>query len=717
MTSKSASQQLILRVAEAKSKDVGRKIARIDPQYFKDLNVEIGDIAKLKGVGGLKEKVRETVVKIMPLYPEDRGREIVQIDGITRENAQVGLDEKMILEKVSSSEANIIVLAPLTGTRALSSEGEDKEYITKLLDGTPVIKNDTLRITFFGSRAQDFLVEDTDPAGAIIITSSTVVKIKGEAQGKKGVEVTYEDIGGLSKEIGRIREMIELPLKYPEIFERLGINAPKGVLLHGPPGCGKTLIARAVANETDAYFTSITGPEIMGKFYGESEGRLREVFEEAQANAPAILFIDEIDSIAPKREELGGEKQVERRVVAQLLALMDGLESRGQVIVIGATNIPNVLDPALRRPGRFDREISISIPDKNGRKQILEIHTRGMPLAEDVDLERLAEITHGFVGADLEALCREAAMAALRQILPEIEFEKEYIPYKKLAEIDVRIEHFREALKEVEPSALREVFTEIPNVAWDDVGGLENIKQTLKETIKWPIQYAKFFNEARVVPPRGILLYGPPGCGKTLVAKAVAFESGVNFISIKGPQLFSKYIGESERAVREVFRKARQAAPCIVFFDEIDGLLPKRSESSDSEASERVVSQFLTEVDGMEELQGVVVLGATNRLDRVDPALLRPGRFDFLLEVSKPDEKSRFAIWRIHTKGKPVAANVDLKELTKLSEGLTGSDIEAVATKAALSAIRASINEKKTKINITKKHFQDALRECTASKS
>jgi len=717
MTSKSASQQLILRVAEAKSKDVGRKIARIDPQYFKDLNVEIGDIAKLKGVGGLKEKVRETVVKIMPLYPEDRGREIVQIDGITRENAQVGLDEKMILEKVSSSEANIVVLAPLTGTRALSSEGEDKEYITKLLDGTPVIKNDTLRITFFGSRAQDFLVEDTDPAGAIIITSSTVVKIKGEAQGKKGVEVTYEDIGGLSKEIGRIREMIELPLKYPEIFERLGINAPKGVLLHGPPGCGKTLIARAVANETDAYFTSITGPEIMGKFYGESEGRLREVFEEAQANAPAILFIDEIDSIAPKREELGGEKQVERRVVAQLLALMDGLESRGQVIVIGATNIPNVLDPALRRPGRFDREISISIPDKNGRKQILEIHTRGMPLAEDVDLERLAEITHGFVGADLEALCREAAMAALRQILPEIEFEKEYIPYKKLAEIDVRIEHFREALKEVEPSALREVFTEIPNVAWDDVGGLENIKQTLKETIKWPIQYAKFFNEARVVPPRGILLYGPPGCGKTLVAKAVAFESGVNFISIKGPQLFSKYIGESERAVREVFRKARQAAPCIVFFDEIDGLLPKRSESSDSEASERVVSQFLTEVDGMEELQGVVVLGATNRLDRVDPALLRPGRFDFLLEVSKPDEKSRFAIWRIHTKGKPVAANVDLKELTKLSEGLTGSDIEAVATKAALSAIRASINEKKTKINITKKHFQDALRECTASKS
>jgi len=717
MTSKSASQQLILRVAEAKSKDVGRKIARIDPQYFKDLNVEIGDIAKLKGVGGLKEKVRETVVKIMPLYPEDRGREIVQIDGITRENAQVGLDEKMILEKVSSSEANIVVLAPLTGTRALSSEGEDKEYITKLLDGTPVIKNDTLRITFFGSRAQDFLVEDTDPAGAIIITSSTVVKIKGEAQGKKGVEVTYEDIGGLSKEIGRIREMIELPLKYPEIFERLGINAPKGVLLYGPPGCGKTLIARAVANETDAYFTSITGPEIMGKFYGESEGRLREVFEEAQANAPAILFIDEIDSIAPKREELGGEKQVERRVVAQLLALMDGLESRGQVIVIGATNIPNVLDPALRRPGRFDREISISIPDKNGRKQILEIHTRGMPLAEDVDLERLAEITHGFVGADLEALCREAAMAALRQILPEIEFEKEYIPYKKLAEIDVRIEHFREALKEVEPSALREVFTEIPNVAWDDVGGLENIKQTLKETIKWPIQYAKFFNEARVVPPRGILLYGPPGCGKTLVAKAVAFESGVNFISIKGPQLFSKYIGESERAVREVFRKARQAAPCIVFFDEIDGLLPKRSESSDSEASERVVSQFLTEVDGMEELQGVVVLGATNRLDRVDPALLRPGRFDFLLEVSKPDEKSRFAIWRIHTKGKPVAANVDLKELTKLSEGLTGSDIEAVATKAALSAIRASINEKKTKINITKKHFQDALRECTASKS
>ncbi|MFY9457896.1 MAG: CDC48 family AAA ATPase [Candidatus Spechtbacterales bacterium] len=694
---------MILKVAEAKSKDAGRTIARLDPQYFKELGVEVGDIVGLKGTGSHKKKLRETVAKVMPTYPEDRGKGIVQIDGIIRENARVGLGEKVVVEKIVASQASAIVLTPLTSAYAATSE-EDKEYLAKLLNGTPVIEDDKLRVVLFGSRVQDFLVEDSDPKGAVIIGSETRIKIKGQAEEKRGVGVTYEDIGGLSKEIRKIREMIELPLKYPEVFERLGIDAPKGVLLHGPPGCGKTLIARAVVNETDAYFTSITGPEIMGKFYGESEARLRDVFEEAQANAPAILFIDEIDSIAPKREELGGEKQVERRVVAQLLALMDGLKSRGQVIVIGATNIPNVLDPALRRPGRFDREIVISIPDKHGRKEILEIHTRGMPLAKDVDLERMAEITHGFVGADLEALGREAAMAALRELMPEIEFEREYIPYKTLASLEVRMDHFREALKDVEPSALREVFTEIPDVKWGDIGGLNDIKETLKETIEWPLRYAKLFEEADVVPPKGILLYGPPGCGKTLLAKAVASESGVNFISIKGPQLFSKYIGESERGVREVFRKARQAAPCIVFFDEIDGLLPKRSES-DSQVAERVVSQFLTEMDGMEELRGVMVLGATNRLDRLDPAVLRPGRFDFLLEVPKPDEKSRFAIWEIHTKNKPIAPDVNLSELAKISEGFNGSDIESIAKKAAMAAIRASFTSKSKKLRIRQKQF------------
>ena len=708
---------LEFKVAEAQGRDVGRGIGRIDPDKLKKLNLEIGDVVQL----GDKKK---TVIKLMPTFQEDRGKGIVQIDGITRENAQVGLDEKVKIQKVTYNPAETVVLSPLTLISSLPDE-EDREYLAKLLDGTPVIKNDKIRATFFGTRAQDFLVEDTDPTGAVVITPSTLVKIKGQAKEKKGVGITYEDIGGLKKEIGRIREMIELPLKYPEVFERLGIDAPKGVLLHGPPGCGKTLIARAVANETDAYFTSITGPEIMGKFYGESEARLREVFEEASANIPAILFIDEIDSIAPKREDMGGEKQVERRVVAQLLALMDGLESRGQLIVIGATNIPNTLDPALRRPGRFDREISIPIPDKNGRKDVLEIHTRGMPLAKDpstgsgqvVDLDKLAEITHGFVGADLEALAREAAMSALREIMPEIEFEKDYVPYKKLLELEVMMDNFREAMKEVEPSALREVFTEIPNIKWEDVGGLENIKQTLKETIEWPLKYGELFDHSKTKPSKGILLHGTPGTGKTLIAKAVANECGVNFISVKGPQLLSKYIGESERAVREVFKKAKQASPCIVFFDELDSLVPTRNQSSDSQVTERVVSQFLTELDGIEELKGVVILGATNRLDLIDSALLRAGRFDFLLKVPKPDEKTRLEIFKIHTRGKPLAKDVDFKALSKETKDITGADIETICRKASILAIREHLNSKNKKQNnlnflkIASKHFQKALKD------
>ena len=699
-----STQNLILKVAEAKGKDVGRGIGRIDPEQMKKLGLDVGDIAEVLGK-------KKTVMKLMPTFPEDRDRGIVQIDGITRENAKIGIGEKVKIQKVDYSQAKTIVFSPLT----LSSLTKgDTEYLAKLLDGTPVIKNDKIRVTFFGTKAQDFLVEETDPQGAVLITSETLIKIKGQAKERKeGVGITYEDIGGLKKEIGKIREMIELPLKYPEVFERLGISAPKGVLLHGPPGCGKTLIAKAVANETDAYFTSISGPEVISKFYGDSEARLREIFEEAQANTPAILVIDEIDSIAPKREEMGGEKQVERRVVAQLLSSMDGLESRGDLIVIGITNIQNTLDPALRRPGRFDREISIPIPDKNGRKEILEIHTRGMPLAKDVNLDKLAEITHGFVGADLEALAREAAMSALREIMPEIEFEKEYIPYKKLLGLEVAMDHFREALKEVEPSALREVFTEVPNVKWEDVGGLENIKQILKETIEWPLKYSELFEKAKTKPPKGILLYGPPGSGKTLLVKAVASQCGVNFISVKGPQLLSKWIGESEKGVREVFKKARQASPCILLFDEIESLVPKRSIEDSSGVSQRVVGQFLSEMDGLEELKGVVVIGTTNRLDLVDPALLRAGRFDFLLELPKPDEKTREEILKIHTRGKPLAEDVNLKNLAKETEGLVGSDIEAICKKASMLAIKEFVELSNPSTRdfkkITTKHFKTAM--------
>jgi transitional endoplasmic reticulum ATPase len=537
--------------------------------------------------------------------------------------------------------------------------------------------------------------------------------MKGEMAGEKeDVGVTYEDIGGLHKEINKIREMIELPLKYPEVFERLGIEAPKGVLLHGPPGCGKTLIARAVANETDAYFCHISGPEVIHKFYGESEAHLRAIFEKAREQAPAIIFLDEIDAIASKREEIRGDQQVERRVVAQLLALMDGLKSRGKVIVIGATNIPNVLDPALRRPGRFDREISIGIPDKNGRLEILHIHTRGMPLASDVDLERLAEITHGFIGADLEALSREAAMITLRKIMPKIEFEADCIPYELLLELEVTMDDFTEALKEVEPSAIREVFTEIPDVKWSDVGGLEEIKRVLKETIEWPLKYPDLFKKANTNPAKGILLTGLPGTGKTLLAKAVASESGVNFISVKGPALLSKWVGESERGIREVFKKAKQASPCIVFFDEIDAIAPTRGASADSHVTERVISQLLTELDGIEELKGVVVLAASNRPDIIDPALLRAGRFDLQLELPIPDEKTRLEIFKVHTRGKSLADDVDLQSLAKVTEGMVGSDIEAASRRASMLAIREFINQEEkdlTKFKISARHFSRAL--------
>jgi len=704
------SETLTLKVTEALAKDVGRVIARLDPQDMTRIGAETGDIVQITGK-------RTTVAKVMPAYTQDRGKVTIQIDGITRENAQAGLGEKVEVQRIHCESADTLVLAPVTPSSAFVKE-KDRKYLGRLLEGLTMTPGDKVRVTLLGSRYQEFLVADASPKGAVVVGPLTTIKVKGEVTSDKGkTGITYEDIGGLQKEIQRIREMIELPLKYPEVFERLGIDAPKGVLLHGPPGCGKTLIARAVANETYAYFLHLSGPEVIHKFYGESEAHLRAIFEKAEENAPAIVFLDEIDAIASKREEVRGDQQVERRVVAQLLALMDGLKSRGQVIVIGATNIPNVLDPALRRPGRFDREISISIPDKNGRLGILQIHSRGMPLASDVNLKRLAEITHGFVGADLEALCREAAMVTLRKIMPKIEFEADYIPYELLSELEVTMNDFVEALKEVEPSAIREIFTEIPDVKWADVGGLEEAKRVLMETIEWPLKYPEIFEKANAKPAKGILLTGPPGTGKTLLAKAVASQSEVNFISVKGPALLSKWVGESERGIREVFRKAKQASPCIIFFDEIDAIAPVRGSSADSHVTERVISQFLTELDGIEELKGIVVLAASNRPDIIDPALLRPGRFDIQLELPVPDEKTRLEIFRIHTKDKPLANDVKLESLAKTTEGLVGSGIEGICRSASMLAIREFVNElgsrpKASEISafkIAAKHFEQAL--------
>jgi len=693
---------------------VGRAIARIDPEDMKTLGLEVGEIIEIEGK-------RKTPAKVMPCYAEDRGKKIIQMDGISRENSQIGLDEKVKIRKIDYKPANKITLSPLTVSSLLQGD-KDAKYIGSLIEGLPMIAGDRVRATLFGSRSCDFKVLYTTPDGVVLVSPTTLIRMVTKELGEtRPARISYEDIGGLDTQIQRIREMIELPLRYPQVFERLGIDAPKGVFLYGPPGTGKTLIARAVANETDAYFKHISGPEIMGKFYGESEKRLRSVFEDAQNHAPAIIFIDEIDAIAPKREEMGGEKQVERRVVAQLLSLLDGLQSRGQIIVIGATNIPNTIDPALRRPGRFDREISIPIPDKNARLEILQIHTRGMPLATHtkdfgggVNLEKLAEITHGFVGADLEALAREAAMSALRKILPKIDFEMADIPYETLLKLEVTMDNFLEAMKETEPSAIREVFVEVPDVKWEDVGGLENIKEELKEAVEWPLKHSDIFKKANTNPPKGILLYGTPGTGKTLLAKAVANESGVNFISVKGPSLISKYVGESERAIREVFKTAKQASPTILFFDEIESLVPMRGAggADSTHVTERVISQFLTEMDGIEELKGVMVLGATNRLDLVDPALLRSGRFDLLLELPAPDKKTREEIFKIHTRNKPLAKDVDLEDLANKTEDRVGSDIEFVCRKASMLAIREYISQKsrKTEFKISKRHFEEALR-------
>lgn len=682
----------VYKVAEALSKDVGKAVARIDQKEIQNLGAAIGDIIEIKGK-------TSALARIMPVYDEYKGKNLIQIDGILRRNAGVGIDDNVEISLIQIEDASSLVIS-CAGKNVETDE--DMKYLKNVIDGTAVFKGNYLRVKTIGYSTQEYIVIDTKPEGAVRITKDTTIRFKNEGTLKKDSRVTYEDIGGLEKPIQRIREMIELPLKYPEIFNRLGIEAPKGLLLFGPPGTGKTLIARAVANETDAYFIHINGPEIINKFYGESEARLREIFDTATGNAPSIIFLDEIDAISPKRESVNGD--VEKRVVAQLLALMDGLKDRGQVIVIGATNIPNAIDPALRRPGRFDREIEIGIPDQKGRLQILQVYTRDMPLDDNVDLTRLAELTHGYVGADLQSLCREAAMTALRKFFPQIDFSTSKIPYHIIEKLKVTMEDFYNSFNEIEPSAIREIFVEIPNVSFDDIGGLDDVKEKITKSIVWPEQYKEVYDYYGCKAPKGILFYGTPGTGKTLLAKAIATLNNTNFISVKGPELLSKWVGESEKGLRDIFKKAKQAAPCIIFFDEIDSLVPVRGRGSDSNTTERIICQMLTEIDGIEELNGVIVIGATNRLDIVDPALLRPGRFNMLLEFKVPDLVGRVEVFKIHLNGKPLAEDVDLYKLAEITEDYTGADIMELCQRAALDALSEYIyNIETNKVDISKK--------------
>jgi len=699
---------LTLRVADAYQRDVGRGIARVDPKVVDELGLTSGDVIQIIGK-------KKTTALSWPGYESDFGKGTIRIDGYLRNNAGVSIDDKVTIRKIEAKIAQRLILAPTEPLRIVGGE----EYLSQILEGRVLARGDYVPINVMG-RKIDLVVTSTTPtAEAVIVTDQTKVTVGEQVkEAPRAIpRIAYEDIGGLRPVIQKVREMIELPLRHPELFERLGVEAPKGVLLHGPPGTGKTLLAKAVASETNANFYSIGGPEIMSKFYGESEERLREIFKEAQENAPSIIFIDEIDSIAPKREEVTGE--VEKRVVSQLLSVMDGLQSRGKVVVIGATNRINSIDPALRRPGRFDREIEIGVPDRDGRLEILQIHTRGMPLAEDVDLKKLADVTHGFVGADLEALAKEAAIRALRRILPEINLEAENIPVEVLNKIIVRMSDFQEALKEVEPSAMREVLVEVPDIKWEDIGGLEGVKEELREAIEWPLRYPELFAQMNAVPPKGLLLYGPPGTGKTLLAKAAANESEANFISVKGPELLNKFVGESEKAVREIFRKARQASPCIIFFDEVDSVAPVRGSSTgDSNVTERVISQFLTEMDGLEELRNVVIIAATNRPDIVDPALLRPGRFDRMLLVPPPDLEARKQIFRIHTKKTPLAEDVKPDEFARKTEGYTGADIASICNTAVMLSIKEHIGKAKDAedakkrakgLKVAKRHFDEAM--------
>ncbi len=694
-------KEVTLKVAEAVQEDVAKGRVRVDAATRLDLNLTVGDVVEIIGK-------KTTAAIVWRAHPDDEGKGIIRMDGLIRDNSGIGIGDKIRIRKVDVNPATRITLAPVIEEGQKLQFGSGIEGVVKRgLFKRPVTKGDTVIVPGIAliGRALPFIVVEVAPSGIVQITEQTDVHIREEAVSESELhapKITYEDIGGLRDELTKVREMIELPLKHPELFDRLGIDPPKGVLLQGPPGTGKTLIAKAVANESGANFYSIQGPEIMSKFYGESEARLREVFEEAEQNAPAIIFIDEIDSIASKREETQGE--VERRVVAQLLTLMDGLKARGKVIVIAATNRVDAVDPALRRPGRFDREIEIGVPSREGRREILQIHSRSMPLSDDFDIEYIANNTHGFVGADLAALVKEAAMKALRRYLPEIDLDQP-IPTEILERMQVTMDDFRDSLREIEPSALREVLIEIPRVTWDEVGGLEEIKQQLRETVEWPLNQGEVFKRMGIKPPRGVLLYGPPGTGKTLLAKAVANESKANFITVKGPEVLSKWVGESEKAVREIFKKAKQAAPSIVFLDEIDAIAPRRAMGTgDSHVTERLVNQLLTSIDGMEALEGVVVIGATNRPDIIDPALLRAGRFDRLLQAPPPDTPARRKILDIHSKSMPLKG-VDLEDLANRTKGYVGADIQSLCREAAILALR----EDMAATHVTMKHFEQAL--------
>jgi transitional endoplasmic reticulum ATPase len=705
-------QGVTLKVLEAYTRDVGRGVARIDYDAMDALDASTGDIIEIKGK-------RRTVAKCLPLYPSDEGRGVIRIDGLIRNNSGVAIGDTVTIKKIKAPPAEKVVVAPLEAIPPI-----DERYLADALESVPVTKGDNIMIPYFGGRLTFQVLGVSPMADAVLITQRTIFAISEKGETLRGVpQVTYEDIGGLKDEIQKVREMIELPLRHPEIFEKLGVEAPKGVLLYGPPGTGKTLLAKAVANESNAHFISISGPEIMSKFYGESEARLREIFKEAREKAPTIVFIDEIDSIAPKREEVTGE--VERRVVSQLLSLMDGLEARGKVIVIAATNRPNAIDPALRRPGRFDREIEIKVPDKRGRFEILQIHTRHMPLTQEVDLEKLSAVTHGFVGADLEYLCKEGAMKTLRRMLPELKLEEDKLQPEFLNRLQVTMDDFENALKDVMPSAMREVYLETPDVHWSDIGGLESVKKELQEAVEWPLKYPDLYTAIGYSMPKGILLYGPSGTGKTLLAKSVATESEANFISVRGPELLSKWVGESERGVREVFRRARQASPCVIFFDEIDALAPVRGLGGDSMVTERVVSQLLTELDGIQTLNGVVVLAATNRMDMVDPALLRAGRFDKLLYIPPPDKNARRQVLDIQTKHKPISKELDLDRVAEMMDGFTGADITSVVNTAVSLVLQEYVakfpkpedaKKNATDAVVTMRHFEDAIRKVKTSR-
>ena len=709
---------LSLKVLEAYTRDVGRGVARIDYDSMDTLNASTGDVIEIKGK-------RRTVAKCLPLYPSDEGKGIIRIDGLGRNNSGIAIGDTIAVRKIKAVAAEKVIVAPLEAIPPI-----DERYLADALESVPLIKGDNVMVPYFGGRLTFQVIGVTPAVDAVLVTQKTVFHIAEKGETLRGVpQVTYEDIGGLTDEIKKVREMIELPLRHPEIFEKLGIEAPKGVLLYGPPGTGKTLLAKAVANESNAHFISISGPEIMSKFYGESEARLREIFKEAREKSPSIIFIDEIDSIAPKREEVTGE--VERRVVSQMLSLMDGLEARGKVIVISATNRPNAIDPALRRPGRFDREIEIKVPDKKGRKDILAIHSRNMPLLDDVDIDRISAVSHGYVGADLEYLCKEAAMKCLRRLLHVLNLEEEKIPAETLDKLIVNQEDFTKALREITPSGMREVFVENPDVKWEDVGGLEVVKRELQEAVEWPMKYPGLYDKLGHNMPRGILLHGPSGTGKTLLAKAVATQSEANFVSVRGPELLSKWVGESERGIREIFKRARQSAPCVIFFDEIDSIAPIRGAGGETAVTERVVSQLLTELDGMQNMHGVVVLAATNRADMIDPALLRPGRFDKIIQIPLPDKESRKNILKITAERIPIIddvsdpQHVDFNKISEQTDGMSGADTASIANTAVSLVIHEfldshpdvkDVEKSSIKAKVTMKHFEEAVKKVREQK-